>query len=397
MTLGQRAKKAIAHAALTNSKRPEVFPSNYPTHITKARGCYVWDENGKRLIDFVCALGTNFLGYAHKEINDAVKAQMDKGSLYSLGSDLEVEFAEKIQETFSYCERVRVLKSGTEGCNAAIRIARAATGREWVISDGYHGWSDDFVSLTPPAKGIPMPRPWIGTLRELRIPSVPTLTAAIIVEPVITDFSDKRVQELLELREFCTRNKICLIFDETISAIRFPGLSVANHTGIYPDISVFGKALANGLPISVVAGRAKFMDADYFVSSSFAGDTLSMRAAMEVLRIAKHDIDGIWEYANRFVKNFNLLAPDLVHIEGYPTRGVFKAKDDETKAIFFQEACKAGLLFGPSFFWCEPHNMETSLVLGLCNTIFTRMRNGETKLDGELPVTPFAQKQRENK
>lgn len=126
VTWDARARQAIAHGSLTNSKRPECFVRGvYPTHFSKSKGAFVWDEKGMRWTDFICALGTNLLGYACKEINDAVKAQMDLGSLYSLGSTIEVEFAEKVKETFSYIDRLRVVKSGSEGCVAAITIARA--------------------------------------------------------------------------------------------------------------------------------------------------------------------------------------------------------------------------------------------------------------------------------
>ena len=396
MSWEARANQAIAHGALTNSKRPECFVKGvYPTHLAKGKGCYVYDEKGRRWIDFICALGTNLLGYAHRDINDRVKTQLDSGALFSLSSTLEVEFAEKVKETFSYVDRVRVLKTGTEGCLAAIRIARAATGREIILIDGYHGWGDDTVSLTPPANGVPLPRPWVMPLSSKGIPGILDKTAAIIIEPVITDFSLGRVQELQELRTLCDKHKVALIYDETITAMRFPSLSVASHTGIYPDISVFGKALANGLPISVVAGRAKLMDADYFVSSSFAGDCLAMRAAIETLKLAKAAVNGMWDYGERFQADFNLIMPGFIRIEGYPTRGIFRAKDDLTKALFFQEACKAGVLFGSTFFWCEPHAEESNFVLSLCRTILKRIANGEVKLEGELPVTPFAQKQRE--
>lgn len=391
-TWKNRATASIAHSALTNSKRPECFVRGvYPTHLTKARACYVWDDKGKRYIDFICALGTNLFGYANKEINDAVKAQLDLGNLYSLGSTAEVEFAETIQSTFPYCEQIRVLKSGSEGCTAAIRIARAATGKQIILSDAYHGWHDDFVSLTPPAEGVPKPRPWIMPLDRIGIPGILSNTAAIIVEPVITAFTPERVQELVQLRELCTKNKVLLIFDEVITAIRFPRLSVANHTGVHPDISIFGKALANGLPISVIGGRAKIMSAPYFVSSTFAGDILPMKAAQVVMRMAKDRIQEIWDAGQRFLNQFNAIAPDIVRIDGYPTRGVFVGTP-ENKAVFMQEAVKAGILFGPSWFWCEPHNEEHNFVMKACETILSRMKQGECKLEGEMPVTPFAQK-----
>jgi glutamate-1-semialdehyde aminotransferase len=155
-----------------------------------------------------------------------------------------------------------------------------------------------------------------------------------------------------------------------------------------------GKALANGLPISIVGGPAKVMDSDYFVSTSFAGDTLALRAAMKVLEMAPSIVPRMWDEAALFQEQFNAIEPELIKIEGYPTRGIFKAKDDLTKALFFQECAKAQILVGPSFFWCEPHREESVTVLKVMKTILTRIKNGECRLEGKMPVTPFAQKAR---
>jgi glutamate-1-semialdehyde 2,1-aminomutase len=196
VTWKQRARLSIAQGALTNSKRPEVFVEGpTPTHASRAKGCYLFDDKGRRYIDFVCGLGTNLFGCAHKEINDAVKMQLDQGALYSLGSTLEVEFAEKIQALFPFVERIKVLKSGSDGCSAAVRIARAYTGMEGVVSEGYHGWHDDFVSLTPPAIGVPEGEHYDGNKRDWIAAYHPNWSwfanglAAYIVEPVITDCS----------------------------------------------------------------------------------------------------------------------------------------------------------------------------------------------------------------
>lgn len=265
-----------------------------------------------------------------------------------------------------------------------------------VLSEGYHGFNQEFVSLTPPANGIP-PHEHIEkldpSLNEDQIAGV----AAVIVEPVITDFSETRIEWLRQLRELCTKHETVLIFDETITAFRFPNLCVAKEFGIEPDLIVFGKALANGLPISVVGGKAKLMDSDYFVSTTFAGDTTAITAAMLTLQTAKAKVPAIVDQAERFQKAFNEINKELIYIDGYPMRGVFKAKDDLTKALFFQEMVKAGVLFGSSFFWCEPHAEDAQFVLKLCRENLTRIANGAVMLEGEMPVTPFAQKQREKK
>lgn len=390
----QRSDRYIAQGALTNSKRPSCFVDGvYPTHFNRAQGCYLWTPDGKRYIDFVCGLGANLLGYARKEINEAVKSALDKGNLYSLASTIEVDFAESIHNYFPLIEQIKVLKSGTTGCDAAIRIARAHTKKSLVYSDGYHGHSDDFVSLTPPACGVPGKRDWI---HKYEAGVYLKDAAAVIVEPVITDYSQQRIEELKALRAECTLYGALLIFDCTITALRFPGMSFSQWSGIKPDLIVMGKALGNGLPISIVGGSAKIMSgSEYFISTTYAGDTLPMVAAMKVLPLVKEGLQAMWDAAERFQTDFNTLAPDTIRLDGYPMRGVLWAKDDLIKALFMQEMCKAGVLFGSSWFWCEPHSYEAPLVLELVKVVVQKIKNNGVKLEGKLPKKPFAQQQRD--
>jgi len=399
VTYRQRQNKYIAQGALTNSKRPECFVRGiYPEHITRAKGAHVWDDKGKRYLDFICALGTNLLGYAKKEINDAVKEALDKGNLYSFASTVEVEFAEAIANYFPFVEQIKVLKSGSDGCSAAVRIARAHTKRDFIVSDGYHGWHDDFVRLTPPALGVPSSETHsasLAILEDLAGSWQGKNIAAVIVEPVITDYSEARVTFLKALKRRCEELGALLIFDETITALRFPGMSFSHWSGITPDLIVFGKALANGLPISVVGGKRSVMSgSEYFVSTTYAGDTLAMAAALKVMPMVKEALPQMWETASLFQDDFNKIAPTLIRLDGYPTRGVLWGKDEITKALFMQEMAKANTLFGSSWFWCEPHAYERDLVLSLAKIVLGKIIMGEAKLEGDLPRKPFAQKQR---
>lgn len=387
-----RANSAIAHGALTNSKRPETFVKGvYPTHMKRGFGAELWDVDDKRYIDYICGLGTNLFGYGNHEINEAITQQLKLGSLFSLGSTLEVEVAERFKAHFPYVEKVRFLKTGSEACSAAIRIARAYAGRSEIVSSGYHGWHDDFVHLTPPAKGVPDRDYMMRTVSECLYP------AAIIVEPVITNFGDDTIRELRRLRAHCTDNDILLIFDETITGIRYEKLSVANALGIEPDISIFGKAIGGGLPISVVAGKAKFMDCDYFVSSTFAGDTAALASMNKVfdLLAGEYRIERLWDEGRYFLSEFNSIDPEVVRIEGYPTRGKFVYIGELTRQLFMQEACKAGILFGPTWFFNFHHAKYTHQVISMCRSIISRIKNGAVKAEGEPPQSPFAERVRQ--
>lgn len=391
----RRSGNSIAHGALTNSKRASCFVKGvYPTHLKSGKGATVTDTDGKQYTDFICGLGANLLGYAHTEVNQAIVNQLSRGCTLSLGTDQEVLLAEKIQEVFPFIHKLRFLKTGSDVCAASLRIARAKTGRQKVLSHGYHGFSDEFVSLTPPALGV-VEHPFIQTL--ISLDQIDESIAAVILEPVVTDNSPERVQWLRDLREKCTKTGTLLIFDEVITGFRFPKFCVANYYGITPDLICLGKAMANGLPIAVIGGHRDVMDCgEWFISSTFAGETLSIAAALKTITLlqTKYQISNLWESGALFLEKFNALWPGVLWIEGYPTRGVFKG-EDLTKALFFQEACKAGILFGPSFFFNFAHIDLVDQVLSVCSDIVVKLRLGNVKLEGALPMAPFAQRMRE--
>lgn len=391
----KRAMNCIAQGALTNSKRPACLVENvYPTHLVKGEGCYVTDTDGNRYIDFISGLGSNLFGYGHSEITAAIVDRARLGSTLSLGTNLEVEVAEKVKELFPFVERLKFLKTGTDACNAAVRIARAKTGRSVVISDGYHGWGDDFVSLTEPALGVPA-RIWMRKLTKETLD--PDSVAAVIIEAVNLDTSPEYVAWLRDLRAECTRVGAILIFDEVITGFRFPKNSVSGWAGIEPDIICLGKAMGNGMPISCVAGREHVMNCgEYFVSSTFAGETLSLAAAHKVMMLlqTKYDLQDLWDKGKSFQDRFNKLWPERLSLKGYPTRSSFEG-DIVTKALFWQESIKAGILFGPSFFFGFQHRGIEDGVLNAADDILMRIRMGQVKLQGNLPQSPFAQKLRE--
>lgn len=393
----RRAQASIAQGALTNSKRPECLVFGvYPTHMKRGNGCFLWDTSGKRYVDYICGLGTNILGYGEEETSAAVAFQARQGASLSLGSEIEVVAAEKIKEIFPFVDLVRFLKSGSEACTAAVKIARAKTGRGLVLTEGYHGWHDLFVELSPPAMGVAATNQ-IQTFNSLE--QVTNEVAAVIIEPVMTDLSGERIAWLRDLRERCTKTGTVLIFDEIITGFRFPKFSVANYLGIAPDLICLGKALANGMPLAVVGGKREIMNCgEYFVSSTYAGETLSLVAALKTMHLlqTKYRLDYLWEQGGRFITRFNAIWPEVIKIEGYPTRGRFVG-DEIQKALFWQEACRAGILFGPSWFFNFQHIGESDQVLSTCQDIITRLKTGSVKLEGDLPANPFAAKLREKK
>lgn len=396
-SLWHRQQTTIAQGALTNSKHPKmhVFGA-YPTHCDALKNyeCYLYGNDGVKYIDFICGLGTNLLGYGNEYIARHVAPYLRHAQSPSLPTALEIQAVEELRTMLPMAERVKWLKTGTDACNAALKIARAFTKRNLVLSDGYHGWSAEFTSLTPPAEGCPKSE-WIQKLDDRE--SFKDV-AAVIIEPVITDWSEARRKWLYELHEKTKRDGCLLIFDEIITAFRFKEYFVCRWLNIEPDLVLLGKCVANGFPLSGVVGRREIMDSSYFVSTTFAGDTVALAAAIKTMNLMRtntdYDLKKLWDNGQDFINQFNEIAPEQLTIEGYPTRGVFKGAP-LTKALFFQEMALAGVLFGPSWFYNHhlcPHKRE---VLGLAKQILGKIRLGDVKLKGEMPQSPFAMKVRE--
>lgn len=390
-----RAQAAIAHGSLTNSKRPESFVKGvYQTHLVSGRGPFVVDVEGHQLYDFICGMGSTLLGHGNHDIANAIFQRAVQGITLSLGSKLEVELAEKIKEIIPWVQKVRFLKTGTEACMAAVKIARACTGRRRILSEGYHGWSDEFVSLSPPALGchtIPQ------TSKLSSFDDITKEIAAVIVEPVMTDTSELRIAWLRKLRAKCDEVGALLIFDEIITGFRVPHWTYSQSIGVEPDIICLGKAMGGGLPISCVAGKDHVMECgEYFVSSTFAGETCSMAASLkmiELLQSKKFDINDLWEQGQRFKDRFNALYPEHIKLVGYPTRSTFEGVL-LTKALLWQEAYKAGILFGASFFLSFSHGPYLDRIINVLEDIIMRIKTGSVELHGQLPKSPFAQQLR---
>ena len=349
---------------------------------------------GEEYIDFICGLGTNLFGYGNPQICGAVAKAISYGISHSLPTRWEGEAAEALSVLFPWVEKYKFLCTGSEACSAAIRMARAYTGRLRVLSEAYHGWHDSFVSLTPPATGIP-PHSHIDKLLP-DLTNIDGTVAAVIVEPIITDCSNDRVAWLRALATHCKHHGAVLIFDEVITGLRYLNHSVSKSYNIKPDLICLGKAIGSGLPLAAVAGRADILDGPYFVSSTNAGSVAGLAACIAAVKLLTGSVDykveRLWKSGEYFMNQFNELHPQL-RIEGYPTRGVFAGGAD-VKALFFQEACRAGVLFGPSWFFNFDHVKDMDMVLDISRAILDRIKRGEVELEGQAPVSPFAEKVR---
>lgn len=390
-----RAQACIAQGALTNSKHPE---SNlyglYPTHIMYGHGSHLYDKQDRSYLDYICGLGTNLFGYGCEPITQELKKSIYGGFSHSLPTYAEVECAESLKQIFVFVDRWKFFKTGSEAAAAAVKIARNGNPKEekLCLVEGYHGHNDMFVSLSPPAGGVPVQ----NSIEKLNIeldPAQIKRASCVIIEPVMTDDSRVRVEWLKLLRDICTKYNTVLIFDEVITGFRYKKFSVSNALGITPDLIIIGKAMANGLPLSGVGGKASLMDDKaYFTSSTYAGEVLSLVACKKVVELLlkdpKFDLNHLWNMGEHFKTEFNRLMSE-VRISGYATRGVFYG-DPKQIALFFQEMAKARILFCKSWFYNFGHIPQQDSVLDCVSTVSEKMRRGDVELKYPLPKTPFS-------
>lgn len=386
MSLRDRAEKVLAQGAGgTNSKRPTHYPKGYPEFLVKGQGSTVWDTDGKKYIDFVCGLGAILFGYNHPKITEATEKQLRQGVTFSMEHPLVLEVAELIQDLVPGAERVRFLKNGDDATTAAVRIARAHKRKSigLILSDGYHGRSDMWTSLTPPANGI-RERFLVHPLKDEVDVSA---CDAVIVEPIKTDASEKRKEELTALTK-----KAPMIFDEVVTGFRVPKYTVAKWWDLTPDLICLGKGLGNGHPISVIAGKKEFMNEDYFISSTFSGETVSLAAAKEVIRLLKttYKVDDLFFYGEKLLKSLNSMDPDI-QWTGYGTRSQLNLFESRKAATFVQQAAKAGILFGRAWFYNFSHLEENvhDYVMNVCGDIVRKIQRKEVDLEGPMPGGSF--------
>ena len=360
-----RARRSIPGASQTLSKGANMFVEGaYPVFLQRGKGCRVWDVDGGEYIDYVLGLASITLGYAYPAVTEAVARQLAEGSIFSLPHALEVEVAERLIEVIPCAEQVRFLKTGSEANSAAVRVARAATGRDVVLYFGYSGWHDWYAITTPRSKGIP--KDFARFIVPFNYNDLPSLeraldehygkVAAVIMEAVLLDAPGTGFLE--GVRKAAHDHGALLIFDEIVSGFRWAVGGAQEYFGVVPDLATFGKGMANGLPLSAVVGRAELMREfeDVFVSSTFGGDTLALAAAAATIDEYRHKpvIAHLWAAGRRFQEGFRRAATRTgvpVDCVGFPVHPkiVFRHAREETNpllmSLFLQETGQRGVIF----------------------------------------------------
>ena len=386
--LWRRAKRVIPGGNMLLSKRAEMFlPEQWPAYFSRAKGCRVWDLDGRELIDMsIMGIGTNLLGYGHPEVDAAVAATVAAGNMSTLNCPEEVWLAERLVALHPWAEMARFARSGGEANAIAIRIARAATGRDTVAICGYHGWHDWYLAtnlqndsgleehLLPGLEPNGVPRALAGTVQPFSFNRLDQLEAiaashdlaAVKMEVQRTSPPDPGFLE--GVRELCTCRGIVLIFDECTSGFRetFGGLHL--KYGVEPDMAMFGKALGNGYAITATIGRRAVMEAaqSTFISSTFWTERIGPTAALKTLEVMERERS--WEQVTATGLELRRRWQELadrhglsISHNGLPALTGFAFQSPQAlayKTLITQEMLKKGYLAATSCYACLPHTPD---------------------------------------
>lgn len=360
----QDALKLIPWGTQTNAKRPyPQFDETMPKYIARGKGCRIWDMEGKEYIDYRLALGPVTLGYCYDEVDDAVREQMKKGVLFSMASPLELELARTLHEVIPNAEMVRFMKTGEDANLSNVRLARAHTKREMILTSGYHGYPDWFAVGESPDNGVPaMLRdyvqeiPW-GNLdaAEKLIRKYHERLACVISIPYDMN-EDVSGSYIKHLRKLTREYGILLILDEVWTGFRLALGGAQEFFGVDADLASYAKAMANGYPLSAYVGKAQYLsELNHFkMTTTYAGETLSMAAALATISIMKREKvhDHLNRMGKRLMDGFNVIAKDLGvegRAAGLPVSSFLKfhTPDKEYNArleyLWFRELFREGI------------------------------------------------------
>jgi glutamate-1-semialdehyde 2,1-aminomutase len=370
------------------SKRAEMFlPDRWPAYFSKAKGCKVWDMDGKEYVDMsIMGIGTNILGYGHPEVDEAVRRTIDAGNMSTLNCPEEVYLAEKLIEIHPWADMVRLARSGGEANAIAIRIARAASGKDKVAICGYHGWHDWYLSanlgddksldghLLPGLEPNGVPRNLRGTVFPFNYNNYAELEALVnaqdigVIKMEVSRNKGPENDFLGKVRRLATERKIVLIFDECTSGFRETFGGLHKKYGVEPDMAMFGKALGNGYAITATIGRREVMEAaqSTFISSTFWTERIGPTAALKTLEVMESvkSWDVITSTGLDIRQRWQGLADKHgISIEhwGMPALTGFGFKSPLAlayKTLITQEMLANGYLAGNSVYVCVEHTQK---------------------------------------
>lgn len=383
--LYKKAKALIPGGTMLLSKRPEMFlPEKWPSYFSKTKGCSVWDLDGNELIDMcIMGIGTNTLGYGNDEVDAAVLETVKSGNMSTLNCPEEVYLAEKLIEINPWADMVRFARSGGEANSIAIRIARAASGRDKVAICGYHGWHDWYLSanhndgdelsghLLPGLSPKGVPRNLKDTVFPFHYNNFAELLSivekneiGVIKMEVVRNFGPED-NFLQKVRDLATQKGIVLVFDECTSGFRETFGGIYKKYNVEPDIAMYGKTIGNGYALTAIVGRKSVMEAAQttFISSTFWTERIGPTAALATLKVMESikSWEIITDKGKQMQREWQNLAAQhklSITVSGIPALSTysFNSKNAlEYKTLITQEMLKKGFLASTSFYACTAH------------------------------------------
>lgn len=386
--LWKRAKQVIPGGNMLLSKRAEMFlPDQWPAYFSRAKGCKVWDMDGREYTDMsIMGIGTNILGYGHPEVDEVVRKTIDSGNMSTFNCPEEVYLAEKLIDLHPWADMVRLARSGGEANAIAIRIARAASGKDKVAICGYHGWHDWYLSanlgddkgldghLLPGLEPSGVPRSLRGTVFPFNYNNFAELEALVnahdigVIKMEVVRNKGPEDHFLHKVRQLATDRGIVLIFDECTSGFRQTFGGLHKMYGVEPDMVMFGKALGNGYGITATIGKREVMEAAQttFISSTFWTERIGPTAALKTLEVMERlkSWDTITQVGLSVRKCWQMLA-DKYELKidhwGLPALTGFTFQSPNAlayKTLITQEMLAKGYLAGNSVYACIEHTPD---------------------------------------
>ena len=386
--LYDRAKKIIPGGTMLLSKRPEMFlPDQWPAYFSKAKGCRVWDMDGNEYIDVsIMGIGTNILGYGNEEVDNVVRGVVDNGNMSTFNCPEEVYLAEKLIELHPWADMVRFARTGGEANSIAIRIARAASGKDKIAICGYHGWHDWYLSanlsdddkldghLLPGLNPNGVPKSLKNTVIPFSYNNIDELIAIVnendigVIKMEVSRSGEPENNFLQNVREIADKKNIVLIFDECTSGFRETFGGLHKKYGVNPDMAIFGKAMGNGYAITAVIGKRNVMESAQksFISSTFWTERIGPAAALKTLEVMEREKswEMITEKGKFLLSEIKSLANRkslTITTSGLPALLNYSFKSENTlayKTLITQEMLKIGILASTTIYVSTAHTTE---------------------------------------
>ncbi len=408
-SLYKKAKGLIPGGTQLLSKRPEMFlPGKWPAYYSKAKGCKVWDLDGREYTDTsLMGVGANILGYADDDVDDAVREVISCGSMCTLNAPEEVELAELLLGMHPWAGQVRYAKTGGESLAVAIRIARAATKKDVVLFCGYHGWNDWYIAANlgdntaldgqhiAGLSTIGIPQGLKNTIIPFRYNDLQSFEnliqtyrgkiAAVIMEPIRNFYPQPGFLE--KIREDTKREGIVLIMDEVSSGFRLNCGGAHLKFGIEPDMAVFAKAISNGYPMAAIIGKRKVMEfaQESFISSTYWTERTGLAAAIATIKKYKDNSveQHLGKIGQRVQEGWKKLAKK--HQLKAAVTGIYPMSHLEfeyenslaLKTLYTQEMLKRGFLATNAFYASFSHtDQEVENYLSMADESFFVIKKG---------------------